>query len=99
MRAGDSEDGIMSMAMRYLYQQIASGNTGATHSLKYGSDGLKVLRSSCFWVKILITHRPWDLKKNSVDICMHVTTLLYNLRFITMLSFHPMLLPQDCPLL
>ena len=42
MTAGGSEVGVMSLAMQYLYNQIASGTTGAMHRLKYGSISFRV---------------------------------------------------------
>lgn len=32
--AGDAEDGIVSLAVQYLFERIGSGQTGATHDLK-----------------------------------------------------------------
>ena len=34
--AGDAEDGIVSLAVQYLYERVGSGATGATHDLKCG---------------------------------------------------------------
>lgn len=35
--AGDAEDGIVSLAVQYLYERVGGGATGATHDLKCGS--------------------------------------------------------------
>jgi hypothetical protein len=37
LHAGDAEDGIVSLAVQYLYERVGSGATGATHDLKCGS--------------------------------------------------------------
>lgn len=37
LHAGDAEDGIVSLAVQYLYERVGGGATGATHDLKWGS--------------------------------------------------------------
>jgi hypothetical protein len=34
---GDAEDGIVSLAVQYLYERVGGGATGATHDLKCAS--------------------------------------------------------------
>jgi len=33
--SGDAEDGIVSLAVQYLYERVHSGATGAVHDLKW----------------------------------------------------------------